>query len=420
MDQRDRPSPIENIRISWWRWRLPRALEAQFQRETNAERNRRIRWWHGIGVVVNCINFLLALWSVPEHWQLSVLLYFGFAMPILFVSRHLLAAPLPRWQEMVASFLPPLATQLALLTVFALSPAFEFPHSMSLLAVVVIWIGAPIPLRVPEAVLLVALTLLLGGAINVVGVLLHDAPFAYPQFIVGSLVVIAVSLVNRLESERRNRQTFLSGLLLRRRAEELEHANAQLEIRSNTDALTGLHNRRFFEERLAALWEQSALTAAPLAALMIDIDHFKKINDTLGHQEGDRCLAAVAREIKRSTRHEQDFVARYGGEEFVVLMAAANEAEACASAERIRSRIAESPMLGFGPSRPQSVTVSVGVAVMNPATTDATATALIAAADLALLSAKRTGRNRIMMGGEPAEARTGALVTLVPSLRRSA
>lgn len=77
-------------------------------------------------------------------------------------------------------------------------------------------------------------------------------------------------------------------------------------------------------------------------------------------------------------------------------------------------------MLGFGPSRPQSVTVSVGVAVMNPATTDATATALIAAADLALLSAKRTGRNRIMMGGEPAEARTGALVTLVPSLRRSA
>jgi diguanylate cyclase (GGDEF)-like protein len=420
MNQREQVSPADSIALSWWRWRLPRVLEAKFRRETDAERNRQIRWWHGVGVVVNSINFLLALWSVPELWQLSALLYFGFVMPILFVSRHLLAAPLPRWQEMAASFLPVLATLLALLTVFALSPAFEFAHSMTLLAMVVIWIGAPVPLRVPEAVLLVALALPLGGAINVVGVVLHDAPFAYPQFAIGSLVVIALSLVNRLENERRNRQTFLSGLLLRRRAEELEHANAQLEIRSNTDALTGLHNRRFFEERLPALWEQSALTAAPLAALMIDIDHFKKINDTLGHQEGDRCLAAVAREIARTTRHEQDFVARYGGEEFVVLMAAANEAEARASAERIRSQISELAIAGLGLSRQQSVTVSIGVAVMHPATSDATPTSLIGAADSALLTAKRTGRNRIVVGEEPAKVRTGTLVTLVPSLRRSA
>jgi diguanylate cyclase (GGDEF)-like protein len=420
MNQEEQPSPADSIRLPLWRWRLPRVLEAQFQRETDAERNRQIRWWHGIGVVVNSINFLLALWSVPELWQLSILMYFGFAMPILLVSRYLLATPLPRPQEMAASFLPPLATQLTLLTVFALSPAFEFPHSMSLLAMGVIWIGTPIPLRIPETALLVALTLLLGGAINVVGIVLHDAPFAYPQFVVGSLVVIAGSLVNRLESERRNRQTFLSGLLLRRRAEELERANAQLEIRSNTDALTGLRNRRFFEERLPALWEQSALTAAPLAALMIDIDHFKQVNDTLGHQEGDRCLAAVAREIERSTRHEQDFVARYGGEEFIVLMAAANEAEARASAERIRSRVSELPILGFGPARKQSVTVSIGVAVMRPALSDATASALIAAADAALLSAKRTGRNRVVVGEGAPERRTGALVTLVPSLRRSA
>jgi predicted signal transduction protein with EAL and GGDEF domain len=219
---------------------------------------------------------------------LSVLLYFGFVMPILFVSRHLLAAPLPRWQEMVASFLPVLATHLALLTMFALSPAFEFPHSMSLLAMSILWIGAPIPLRVPEAVLLVGLAVLLGGAINVIGVVLRDAPFEYPQFVVFSLVVTAMLLFNRLESECRNRQTFLSGLLLRHRAEKLERANAELEIRSYTDSLTGLPNRRFFEEQLAARWEQSALLAAPMAALMIDIDHFKNINDTYGHPEGDR------------------------------------------------------------------------------------------------------------------------------------
>jgi diguanylate cyclase (GGDEF)-like protein len=399
MNQEEQPSPADSIGLSWWRWRLPGALEGQFRRETDAERNRRIRWWHGVGVIVNGINFLLALWSVPELWQLSVLAYFGLVMPILFVSRRLLAAPVARWQEMVASVLPVLTTHLTLLTVFALSPAFEFAHSMSLLAMGIVWTGAPIPLRVPETVLLVGLTLLFGGTINVVGVVLHDAPFAYPQFVVFSLVMIALSLVSRLESERRNRQTFLSGLLLRHRAEELEHANAQLEVRSNTDALTGLHNRRLFEERLAVLWEQSALTATALAALMIDIDHFKNINDTLGHPEGDRCLAAVAQEIVGNLRYQQDFAARYGGEEFVVLMAV-DEVEAHATAERIRSRISELAIPGFGPAGQPSVTVSIGVAVMYPARSDASPSALIAAADEALLSAKRTGRNRVVVDGE--------------------
>jgi hypothetical protein len=229
-------------------------------------------------------------------------------MPVLFVSRHVLAAPVGRPQEMAASFLPVLATHLTLLIVFALSPAFEFAHSMSLLAMSVLWVGAPIPLRVPETVLLVASALLLGGAINVVGVLLRDAPFEHPQFVVFSLVVILLSLIARLESERNSRQMFLNGLFLRRRAEELEHANVQLEIRSNTDGLTGVNNRRFFDQRLTELWERSALTAASLAALMIDIDHFKNINDTLGHQQGDCCLIAVATEIAQSLAAPRSFL----------------------------------------------------------------------------------------------------------------
>jgi diguanylate cyclase (GGDEF)-like protein len=147
------------------------------------------------------------------------------------------------------------------------------------------------------------------------------------------------------------------------------------------------------------LWEQSALMGVPLAALMIDIDHFKSINDTYGHPEGDRCLVAVAREIARQLRHEQDFIARYGGEEFVVLMAA-NEAEARASAERIRSQISELAMPGFGRSRQPFVTVSIGVAIMHPATSGTAPITLIAAADAALLSAKQTGRNRIVVDAE--------------------
>jgi diguanylate cyclase (GGDEF)-like protein len=399
MNHGEQPWPADRIRVSWWEWRLPHVLEAQFQRETGSVRNWEIRRWHGVGVVINIINLLLALWSVPELWKLSVVMYFGLVMPILFVSRHWLASPVPRPQEMVASFLPVLATYLAGLTVFALSPDFEFEHSMSLLAMGIIWAGAPIPLRVPEATLLIALALLLGGAINVIGVVLRDAPFHRPQLVVFSLVMIALSLVSRLESERRSRQVFLSGLFLRRRAEELEHANAQLQVRSNTDPLTGLYNRRFLDDRLVALWEESALMAVPIAALMIDIDHFKSINDTYGHPEGDRCLVAVAQEIARNLRSQQDFAARYGGEEFVILMAA-DEAEARALAEQIRSRISELAIPGFGLARPPFVTVSIGVAVMHPAPSGTTPITLIDAADAALLTAKRTGRNRVVVDGE--------------------
>ena len=401
MNHDEQPSPADSTRRSWWEWRLPSPLEAEFRRERDPDRIRLIRWWHGVGVIVNIVTFVLALWSVPELWQLSVLLYLGLVFPIQFVSRHALAAPVARRQISVANLLPVLTTYLAGLTVFALSPAFEFAHSMSLLAMGLIWIGAPIPLRVPEAVLVVVLALLLGGAINVVGAILHDVPIEHPQLVVFSLVMVALSLVSRLESERRNRQSFLSGLSLRRRADELENANAQLETRSNTDPLTGLYNRRFLEDRLAALWEKSALIAAPIAALMIDVDHFKSINDQFGHLEGDRCLVAVAQEIARNLRHQQDFVARCGGEEFVVVMAA-DEAEARVLAERIRSRTSQLAVPGWDPSQPLFVTVSIGVAVMHPAMSDATPIALIAAADTALLTAKRTGRNRVVVADEMA------------------
>jgi diguanylate cyclase (GGDEF)-like protein len=401
MNHAEQPSPDDRVRLSWWGWQLSPVLEAQFRSETDPDRNRRIRWWHGVGVVINGITFLLALWSVPELWRLSVPMYLGLVMPILFVSRRLLAAPAARRWEMVASFLPVLAACLAWLTVFALSPAFEFAHSMSLLAMGIIWTGAPIPLRVPEAILVVALALLLGGAINVAGVVLRDAPFEHPQFVVFSLIMISLLLLSRLESERRSRQTFLMGLLLRRRA-------AELETRSNTDPLTGLHNRRFLEHRLATLWTECALVAAPMTALMIDIDHFKNVNDTFGHPQGDRCLIAVAQEIARNLPGQQDFVARYGGEEFVVLLTA-DESEARASAERIRSRISELSIPGLGTSRQQFLTVSIGVAVMYPARLDASPIALIAAADAALLNAKQTGRNRIVVGGVAAGERVTAL-----------
>ncbi len=407
MNQVQQPSPADNFRFARFGWRLPPVLEGQFRRETAASRKRLIRGWHGIGAAVNGIAFLVALWSVPELWQLNVLIYFGIVMPSLLVCHRVLAGSLWRWQERLASFLPLLLSILAMLTMFALSPAHDFEHSISLLAMGIVWSGAPIPLQVPDAIIFVALALLLGGGINVVGFVLHDAPFEHPQLVIFGLVMIALALVSRVESERRSRDTFVRGLLLSRHAAELERAKEQLEIRSNTDALTRVFNRHFLQSRLPALWAERTLNRAPVAALMIDIDHFKFINDTYGHPQGDRCLVAVAQEITRNVRHD-DVVARYGGEEFLVLMAD-NESEAHAAAERIRLRISECAIPGFDPSKQQSVTVSIGVAAMDPTAPDATPVALIDAADAALLSAKRTGRNRVVVAGEPAKERADTL-----------
>ncbi len=160
-----------------------------------------------------------------------------------------------------------------------------------------------------------------------------------------------------------------------------------------TDALTGLHNRRYLDVHLANLFDDSVRRGADLAVLLLDIDRFKSVNDRFGHDVGDEVLREFAMRIRTLTRGV-DLVARYGGEEIVVVVPDASLDEARHVAERIRERIGATPFPFANRTRALEVTVSIGVAARE--TGDAGALEIVKRADIALYRAKNEGRNRVI------------------------
>jgi diguanylate cyclase (GGDEF)-like protein/PAS domain S-box-containing protein len=182
----------------------------------------------------------------------------------------------------------------------------------------------------------------------------------------------------------------------RRRAEQaLGQANSELSALASTDALTGLANRRQFDATLGKEWFRALRDGVPLALLMIDIDHFKRLNDRFGHQIGDAFLAAVAGVIQDNVRRAGDMAARYGGEEFAVVLPGTTASGALDIAESIRRAVMSSDFGAIVAGGP-SITVSIGVASTVPIA-GAGAGTLVHAADAALYHAKRNGRNRVEM-----------------------
>src|SRR5712672_163629 len=169
--------------------------------------------------------------------------------------------------------------------------------------------------------------------------------------------------------------------------------NVQLSIElAITDPLTGLSNRRYMESHVGTLIEQAATRGKPLTVLVIDIDYFKSINDSYGHDAGDDVLREFAIRIKKSVRGI-DLACRYGGEEFVVLMPETDMAVATMVAERLRHRIAGEPFPIQQSARRVEVTISIGLATLAP---EEGASGLLKRADQALYRAKRDGRNRVV------------------------
>jgi diguanylate cyclase (GGDEF)-like protein len=177
-------------------------------------------------------------------------------------------------------------------------------------------------------------------------------------------------------------------------ARRLSRQNRLLTAMAQVDALTGLGNRRYFDETLAAAWAACAASRSPLTLIMFDIDHFKKFNDSQGHQAGDECLRRVAAAVTSSTRDAPDKAARYGGEEFAVILPNTPPEGARVVAERIRKAIEASAIAHPAAGPPGVVTVSLGVATLIPRA-PLTAAVLIEAADKCLYAAKRGGRNRV-------------------------
>lgn len=180
---------------------------------------------------------------------------------------------------------------------------------------------------------------------------------------------------------------------LRRLNVKLSDANAKLAEANRRDPLTSLHNRMHLDEELPARLRLGARNGLPMVLAMIDIDHFKRINDTFGHPFGDQVLRQVAERLAATFRREGDLVVRYGGEEFVVLVTGGTHEEAIAQMEAFREQISQAKV--GAPGKEVTLTVSIGVQVAGFAAHDAPA-ALVQDADAALYDAKNTGRNRLV------------------------
>jgi diguanylate cyclase (GGDEF)-like protein len=251
-------------------------------------------------------------------------------------------------------------------------------------------------IALPMAFLTAAIGSLFSVAALIASALLHSDFTPQAQGALSALYVLSAvtSLVANYRFELAQRINYLSYLRERVRNVDIRRDNERLSHLSRTDALTGLPNRRDFDDRLAAAVMRSRGEGRSLAALVLDIDNFKLYNDVHGHPEGDVCLRKVAQAVAGALCDDEWVACRIGGEEFAVVLPGAAIETAIATAGRMRAAVQALQIPHFGLADRSYVTISVGVASLNPLRPEDPAS-LIARADAALYKAKRSGRDKI-------------------------
>lgn len=228
------------------------------------------------------------------------------------------------------------------------------------------------------------------------GTLYHEEQTIAPVFDDAGHVSHFIAIKQDISERRRAEEALRNAHAeLAARISEIESLNRQLREQALRDPLTGLHNRRYFEESIEREVARARRQGEPLALLAVDVDQFKQVNDIHGHAAGDRVLQGVARVLSADTR-VSDLVCRFGGEEFTVCLPGAAVEAALARAEQWRGRFAESSVEGEGGASVRC-TLSVGVAMFEGP--DDTIEAALHRADAALYQAKREGRNRVVIAG---------------------
>jgi two-component system chemotaxis family response regulator WspR len=212
-----------------------------------------------------------------------------------------------------------------------------------------------------------------------------------------------IELVARLRYHSRSYLTLLQRddayRALRVSQQQLLDTNLVLQRLMNSDGLTGLSNRRHFDEYLELEWRRALRDKTQVSLLMIDVDHFKLFNDNFGHLEGDEALRKVAEAIRDATNRATDLPARYGGEEFSLVLPGTSPGGARLVAEKLRQTVIALRIPHIAPVAGSTLTVSIGLATMTPTRAD-NCRELISLADKGLYQAKHSGRNQVVVGQE--------------------
>jgi diguanylate cyclase (GGDEF)-like protein len=364
---------------------FPPAIERQFERDTHERRCERLT----VGILVSAAIynvFLIADWLlVPDVLQIAALLHFGVVTPWMLTAAWLISKrPSPFAREALAASVP-------LVIIFQIDLGFAFTTSESAAH----YQYVVIPTLLYTNVSLHRLVFPFARAVTAAIVLCHASLVLTAGYLSGivavmilvQLVVCAyITLVANYTMERDLRRAYLYSL-----RDRLRHAQA--DAASRRDPLTGLANRHHLDDELRKLWAMPDDQISPVSIVLVDIDHFKHLNDRYGHAAGDLCLKRVASVLAAELRGSEDHAVRYGGEEFLLLLPKMDMVDAVRVAERIRRAIENVAIPNEGSGLLDTVTASFGVA--SSAVTELSAAELIAAADNALYAAKRKGRNAV-------------------------
>jgi diguanylate cyclase (GGDEF)-like protein len=378
--------------------RFPAQLEAQFLHDGAAKRLRAIgiSGWLAL-VVFNGflpVDYLMA----PDVFWTAVKVRLGLFTPpaIMFLCVPWLFREwaLKRFSPLVFERVVLIssvsaAACLAYILSISRSPTSQYYHVG--LAVVVIYGNLVQRMRFWSAVIA---SLSIFG-IHVVSVLM--VPTFNPHLVLPIAFLLAAtigfSLMTNYALERDERRRYLLSLRRKHLLNDLGDLRERLQTLSRMDSLTGLYNRRHFQESLQQVWQRAQHDGDEVSVLMLDVDHFKAYNDRYGHPAGDACLARVAQALTDCLRQPGDVVARFGGEEFIAVLPQADEALAQKAAERIRQAVEALQIPHEGSSTASVVTVSLGIASVR-AQPGLDSSEVISMADAALYRAKQGGRNR--------------------------
>jgi diguanylate cyclase (GGDEF)-like protein len=379
-----------------WHLGFPPVIEARFESDTGAQRSRDMVRAGLLALTVYDLFLVNDWFSRPEvmtaaiFWRLGVVTVFGLSMLGL-IRRGL---P-PLWRE-AALACTTVVAMWASCTIFRSTTSASGVYDPFLFGLVFLAGNVMFQLRFPVALGSSVVGLLVAGWFLLQPTALP--PEARPFALGLLLATVAFTLLSLFRLERAERRSYLLVLRETMRTEVAVQAADRMATLSQTDALTQLANRRAFDEELPRRWRDAADHGQSLAALLIDIDHFKQFNDRYGHPAGDACLRQVA-QVMREALREDDFIARIGGEEFAVLPKPGSELSVAQLAERLRQRVEQAAIPQEKRDGPQVVSISLGLAWTGPPQ-PLPPDALMAAADAALYAAKHRGRNRCVQAGE--------------------
>lgn len=363
---------------------FPPAIERQFEDDTHARRCERLT----IGILVSAAIyniFLIADWLlVPDVLWMAAVLHFGVVTPWMLTAAWLVSRrPSPLVREGLAASVP-LLIILQIDFGFASTTSASAAHYQYVVIPTLLYTNVslhrltfPFARAVTGAIVLCHATLVLTAD--------YLSSTVAMMILVQIVVCAYITLVANYSMERDLRRAYLFAL-----RDRLRHAEA--DAASKRDPLTGLANRHCLEEELRKLWA-AADASEPVSIILVDIDHFKHLNDRYGHGAGDLCLKRVAAILAAELRGTGDHAIRYGGEEFLLLLPKLEMVDAVRVAERARRAIERAAIPNEGAGIRSIVTSSFGIA--SAAATELSSAELIAAADAALYAAKRNGRNQV-------------------------